>query len=155
MPVQQPTPAEESSDDDATSLTVRPETVCFIIVKAREFDAKDVVTDPDEGSNAADDSMISVLEDHPDDPVLEELTSAISDLSEDEQIDLVALAWLGRDDSTPDDWPTLRQEAARAHASHGANTANYLLGMPLLGDYLEEGLSQLGHSCAAAERQRS
>jgi hypothetical protein len=154
MPAQEATPAEERSGDEAPSLTVTPETVCYIIVKAREFDAKDVVTDPDEGSNAADDSMISVLEDHPDDPVLEELTSAIAGLSEDEQIDLVALAWLGRDDNTLEDWPTLRQEAARAHGSHGANTANYLLGMPLLGDYLQEGLSQLGLSCEAVERGR-
>jgi len=42
--------------------------VCFFIVKAREFDVKDVVTDPDSGSNPSDDAMISVLEDHADDP---------------------------------------------------------------------------------------
>jgi hypothetical protein len=142
---------ETRPDEEVPSLSVKPETVCYIIVKAREFDVKDVVTDPDEGSNAADDSMISVLEDHPDDPVLEELTSVISDLSEDEQIDLVALAWLGRDDNTVDDWATLRQEAARAHVSHGTHTTSYLLGMPLLGDYLEEGLSQLGISCGPME----
>jgi len=59
--------------------------------------------------------MISVLENHGDDPVVEELTSFISSLSEDEQIDLVALAWLGRDDNTIEDWPALREEAARAH----------------------------------------
>ena len=151
MPAQPPTSAEARPDEEAPSLTVNPETVCFIIVKAREFDAKDVVTNPDEGSNAADDSMISVLEDHPDDPVVEELTSAIADLSEDEQVDLVALAWLGREDNTIDDWPTLRQEAARAHVSHGRHTASYLLGMPLLGDYLEEGLSQLGIACRTVE----
>jgi hypothetical protein len=152
MPGQQSTPVEETrAEEEAPSLTVKTETVCYIIVKAREFDVKDVVTDPDEGSNAADDSMISVLEDHPDDAVLEELTSAITDLSEDEQVDLVALAWLGRDDNMIDDWPTLRQEAARAHASYGSHTASYLLGIPLLGDYLEEGLAQLGLSCEPME----
>jgi hypothetical protein len=151
MPAQPSTPAEAPPDEEAPSLTVKPETVCFIILKAREFDAKDVVTDPDDGSNAVDDSMISVLEDHPDDPVLEELTSVIGDLSEDEQVDLVALAWMGREDNTIEDWPTLRQEAARAHVSHGRHTASYLLGMPLLGDYLEEGLSQLGISCGSVE----
>ncbi len=152
MPAEPQTPAEAQPDDEeAPSLTVKPETVCFIIIKAREFDAKDVLTDPDDASNATDDSMISVLEDHPDDPVLEELTSAIGDLSEDEQVDLVALAWLGREDDTIEDWPTLRQEAARAHVSHGRHTARYLLGMPLLGDYLEEGLSQLGITCQVVE----
>lgn len=63
-------------------------------------------------------------------------------MTEDEQIDLVALAWLGRGDGALDDWADLRAEAARAHNNR---TAAYLLGMPLLGDYLEEGLSQFGH----------
>ncbi|MFZ0837111.1 MAG: hypothetical protein WAM77_06645, partial [Xanthobacteraceae bacterium] len=55
-------------------LAISPEKLCFIIVKAHEFDAKDIVTDPDDSSNAADDAMVSVLEDHPDDPVVAELT---------------------------------------------------------------------------------
>jgi hypothetical protein len=72
-------------------------------------------------------------------------SSFISSLSEDEQIDLVALAWLGRDDNTIEDWPALREEAGRAHANRAGQTANYLLGMPLLADYLEEGLSLFGN----------
>jgi hypothetical protein len=95
--------------------------------------------------------MLSVLEDHGDDPVLEELTQFISSLSEDEQIDLVTLAWLGRDDNTLEDWPALREEASRAHSTRTTHTADYLLGMPLLGDYLDEGLSLMGHSCAGFE----
>jgi hypothetical protein len=42
------------------SLSIVTEKVCFIIIKAREFDVKDVVTDPDDASNATDDSMLSV-----------------------------------------------------------------------------------------------
>ncbi len=79
-------------------LTISSEKVCFIVVKAHEFDAKDAVTEPDPGSNPSDDGDAAVLEDHADDPVLQELTSFIDALSEDEQIDLVALTWLGRDD---------------------------------------------------------
>jgi hypothetical protein len=124
-------------------LAISPEKVAVILEKARQFDVKDVVTDPDSGSNASDDAMLSVLEDHADDPVRTELTAIIRSLNEDEQIDLVALAWLGRGDGTLDDWQELRAEAARAH---NRRTAEYLLGMPLLGDYLEEGLSQFGHS---------
>ncbi len=138
----------ELSRDEMPPLALSPDKVCFLIVKAREFDAKDVVTDPDEGSNPSDDNMISVLEDHGDDPVKDELTSFISDLSEDEQIDLVTLAWLGRDDNTLEDWPSLREEAARAHSTRTTHTADYLLGIPLVGDYLEEGLSMFGHSCS-------
>ncbi len=136
---------------DAGVLTISPEKVFFTIVKAREFDAKDEVTDPDPGSNPSDDNEAAVLEDHDDDPVLEELTSFINSLSEDEQIDLVALAWLGRDDYTAEDWPDVRAEAARAH---NERTADYLLGTPMVGDFLEEGLSMLGYSCQDFEINR-
>ena len=124
-------------------LAISSEKVAAIIAKARQFDVKDVVTDPDPASNASDDAMLSVLEDHSDDPVRTELTAIIRGLNEDEQIDLVALAWLGRGDGDIGDWADLRTEAARAH---NKRTARYLLGMPLLGDHLEEGLAQFGHS---------
>jgi hypothetical protein len=129
-------------------LAISTEKVCFIIVKAREFDVKDAVTEPDPGSNATDDGELAVLEDHPDDPVQQELTSFINALTEDEQIDLVALAWLGRDDYEASDWASVRDEAAR---EHNRRTASYLLGMPLLADFLEEGLSMLGRSCEEFE----
>ena len=125
-------------------LAISEDKLCFIIAKAREFDVKDVVTDPGDSSNATDDAMLSVLEDHKDDPVVQEIRSVIFAMSEDEQIDLVALAWLGRGDGTISDWDELRAEAARAH---NKRTASYLLGIPLLADYLEEGISQFGMSC--------
>ena len=139
---------EAPADEDTGPLTISPEKVCFIIIKAKEFDAKDEVTEPDPGSNPSDDMDAAVLEDHEDDPVVEELTSLIDSLSEDEQIDLVALAWLGRDDYEASDWPSVREEAARAH---NKRTSSYLLGIPLLGDFLEEGLSMLGYSCEEFE----
>jgi hypothetical protein len=132
-------------------LAVSPEKVCFIIVKAREFDAKEEANETDPGSNASDDKDIAVLEDQPDDPVLEELSAFIDALNEDEQVDLVALAWLGRGDYTVRDWPLVRREAALAH---GPTTASYLLGMPLLADFLEEGLTLVGRSCEEFELGR-
>ena len=125
-------------------LSISREKVCYIIAKAREFDAKDVVTDPDDASNPTDDAMISVLEDHRDDPVVQEIAAAIFGMSEDEQIDLVTLAWIGRGDGSIEDWDEVRAEAARAH---NKRTASYLLGMPLLANHLDEALSQFGHSC--------
>jgi len=130
--------------ENTPDLSISPEKVCYIIAKAREFDAKDVVTDPDDASNPSDDAMISVLEDHRDDPVVQEIAAAIFGMSEDEQIDLVTLAWIGRGDGSIEDWDEVRAEAARAH---NKRTASYLLGMPLLADYLDEALSQFGHSC--------
>ncbi len=129
--------------DTPPNLSISPDKLNFIITKAREFDAKDIVTDPGDSSNASDDAMLSVLEDHPDDPVVQELTGFIRALTEDEQIDLVALAWLGRGDGTADDWDDLRNEATRAH---NKRTASYLLGMPLLPSHLEDGLEELGIS---------
>jgi hypothetical protein len=126
------------------TLTISSESVCFIIVKAREFDAQDVVTDPDSGSNAADDGAASVLEAHSDDLTQKELVAFITALSEEEQADLVALLWLGRGDGTLEDWDDLRDEAQRQHNNR---TAAYLLGEPLLSDHLEEGLSQFGFTC--------
>ena len=144
-------PTENPAGDDAQIMTISPEKVCFVIIKAREYDAKDEVTEVDPGSNPSDDKDVSVLENHEDDPVVEELTSFINSLSEDEQIDLVALVWLGRDDNSASDWPAVREEAARAH---NQRTAAYLLGTPLVGDYLEEGLSMLGYSCQEFEIER-
>lgn len=129
---------------NAPTLTISPEKVCYIILKAREFDVQDIVTDEDSGPNAIDEGMTSVLEAHTDDPTYRELKAFISALNEDEQVDLVALTWLGRGDASIDEWDDLRSEAARAH---NKRTASYLLAKPLLPDHLEDGLQQFGGSC--------
>jgi hypothetical protein len=125
-------------------LSISDEKLCFIIAKAREFDVKDVVTDPDNASNPTDDAMLAVLEDHKDDPVVQELVAVINAMSIDEQVDLVTLTWLGRGDGAIEDWEELRAEAARAH---NRRTAAYLLGIPLLADYLDEAISLFGIEC--------
>ena len=140
-----------SGDITLPGLSISPEKICFVVVKAREFAAKDIVTDPDDGSNASDDGMISVLEDHRDDPVVQELRGFINALTEDEQIDLVALTWLGRGDGDIEDWNALRAEASRAHNNRAAS---YLLGMPQLADFLEDGLAAFGGSCEEFEMGR-
>lgn len=141
----------ESETAPVPTLSISPEKVCFVVVKAREFDVQDVETDPDEGSNATDDAMLSVLESHGDDPTFEELKTFIDGLTRDEQIDLVALTWLGRGDGVLADWKELRAEAARLHNDR---TAAYLLAKPMLADHLEEGLSQFGCSCDEFEMGR-
>ncbi|WP_137388997.1 DUF3775 domain-containing protein [Rhodoligotrophos defluvii] len=135
-------------EEGDTQLTIPVEKVCFFIVKARQFDAKDVVTVSDRASNPSDDRYAMVLEDHGNDPVLEEMVGLVQSLSEDERIDLVALMWLGRDGASAADWPSIRQQAAD---EHGPTTARYLCGTPLLADYLADGLSMLGYSCADYE----
>lgn len=138
-------------DDGDASLAISTEKVCFAIAKARAFDAKVEIVEPDPGSNPSDEDMREVLEDYADDPTYDELRTLIDEMNEDEQIDLVALAWLGRGDYTRDQWSAVRGEARAAHSDH---TAAYLLGIPQLGDYLEEGLAMLGFSCEDFEMGR-
>ncbi len=128
----------ETTPDRLPTLSISTEKVCFVVVKAREFDVKDVATIPDDGSNPTDDCVVGVLEDRGDDPVVWELTAFIGAMSEDEQVDLVTLMWLGRGDGGVQEWDELRAEASRAHNRH---TALYLLRTPLLPDYLEDALA--------------
>jgi hypothetical protein len=120
-------------------LSISTDQIGFLIEKAREFDVKEAASDPDSGSNAADDGMIDVLEDNGRDPVEREIRGLIRALSEDEQIDLVALMRLGRGDRPVEEWDDLRREAAE---QFNGRTASYLLGEPMLGDLLAEGLEQ-------------
>jgi hypothetical protein len=50
----------------------------------------------------------------------------------------VALAWIGRGDYTGRDW---REAVTTARGRRTTRTSRYLLGMPLLSDYLDEGLA--------------
>ena len=138
------TKGKPEAEQNLPELGVAPEKVRFVIVKARQFDAKEADSDPDEGSDAIDDGMADVLEDDPEnDAVQQELIAFINGMDVDEQINLVALAWLGRGTYGIDEW----QEALdTARAEHNKRTAQYLLGLPLLGDYLADGLEAFGES---------
>lgn len=131
-------------------LSISLEKICFIVVKVKEIMAKDVVTEPDPGSNPTDDHMIEVLEDHGDDASVAEVRAFINSMSEDEQVDLVALTWLGRGDAAITEWDELRRQAEQSHNRH---TARYLLGMPLLSNYLEDALSEFDLSCTDFENE--
>ena len=126
------------TSDATPSLDLASDKVAFIILKAREFDVKEEDSDPDEGSNPVDDNNADVLEDTADDPVREELVGAIEGLDEDERAELIALAWLGRGTYDLEEWDEAVATARREHRKRGAE---YLLSLPLLGDYLEDGLA--------------
>lgn len=127
-------------------LEISPEKVGFVIVKAREIAAK-VAAWEDNGA-ASDHDAESILESFSDDATQEQLKEFIRDLNVDEQASLVALAWIGRGSFTPEE---LDEALATARAERTNRTEDYLLGMPLLPDYLEEGLDRLGYSVEDAE----
>jgi hypothetical protein len=130
---------------------INTETVCFVIVKARELDVKVAPEELDDGSNASDDEMQRILEDYADDPTYQELKSFLASQSDDELKQLVALTWIGRGDYGADDWGDVMSEVQDVREKH---TIDYLLGTPLLADYLEEALSQFGLSCEDFEMGR-
>jgi hypothetical protein len=131
------------------TLRVSSEKVCYVVVKAREFDVKVAPEWLDDGSNPTDDGMMRILEDYADDHTLAELRSYLKGLDDDELEDLVALTLLGRGDYTIDEWEDLISEVRDLRASQ--NTVRYLIGIPLLGDYLEDGLAEFGLSCTEFE----
>lgn len=138
------------TDDVAVDLTIPVETVCGLIMQAREISEEDLMVDPDEPEPIATSEEPEDMEPTPGDPIKAEMEGLIRRLSIDEQIDLVALTWLARDSHTADEWASVRADAAEAHNAH---TAEYLGGEPMLADYLTEGLALLGYSCDDFERK--
>ncbi len=126
-------------------LEISPTKVGFVIVKSREIAAK--VAAWDDGATSDHDAE-SILESFSDDATQDELKGFIRDLNEDEQASLVALAWIGRGSFGPEE---LEEALATARAERTNRTDEYLLGMPLLPDYLEEALDRLGYSVEDAE----
>ncbi|MFC5739111.1 DUF3775 domain-containing protein [Sinirhodobacter huangdaonensis] len=106
-------------------LPISPSKVANVIIRARKFDA-DI---PGSGQGR-------------------ELRAFIAAMNEDEQAALTAVMWIGREtfDASEFDeaWRTAREEAS-------APTEDYLLGVPMLADYLEDGLNALGISFEEAE----
>ena len=123
-------------------LTIPLEKLAYIVEKAREFDAE-VPSDAEEGSNAADDDEREILLDTPENPTEQELRDAIDGLGIPERQELLALMWLGRGDYDAESWSEALQQARQTQS---ASETTYLLGTPLLGDYIEEGVAALGLS---------
>jgi len=134
-------------------LALSPNTVAWIILKSRELDLKDAPFE--EGEDMLDDALLPAVEDDEDaemseDPLALELTSWIDDMNDAQQAELVALYWLGRGDGDPEDFADLTQQARESRVN---KTSAYLLGAPMLPDYLEEGLEALGYDTSELESE--
>lgn len=125
-------------------LEMEPETVYLLILKSREFDEKDAPGEtPGQDDSPAERQIDRGMDYFDGDPIAQEIKDAIDGLNEDHQTELVALTWLGRGDFTAGEW----RDALRMARERRSNpTSEYLLGTPMLGDYLEEGLTALGYS---------
>lgn len=140
--------ADDGVDSDVLSISI--EKVFFILLKAREFDAKEGQSDPDSGSNPIDDGAADILEDSGEDSTYAELMMALRDLNEDERFDLMALMWIGRGDFTATEWEDAREQATDLDPRR---VPEYLSETPLLSDYLSEALAALGYSVEDLEAE--
>lgn len=131
------------------ALTIDPETVRLFILKARAISAA-LNDDYDAGheheielDGQSRDSHLhdGLAEEEAENYTARELRALINDLNVDEAADLIALTWLGRGDFDPSEWD---QAIADARLRVNRRVATYLLGMPMFGDWLEEGLQELG-----------
>ena len=126
------------------------EKVCFIIIKAREYDVAGGEPS-DDASNPSDDRFVSAFAPANEKTTRRELIAFINALDEDEQTELVALLFVGRGDYSPEEW----SDALTAARDRGdPPTARFLLGEPLLGDLLEDGLAAFELSCEDFEKGR-
>ncbi len=132
-----------------TMLQIAPEKVAHVIVRAREFDVKVSAWDEDPRRKSNDEDSDAILEDMRNDPIVAELVSFIDGLNIDEQISLVALMWIGRGTFEVEEFKDAIDTAATERVN---KTSAYLLGVPLLADYLEEGLEKLGFAVDDVER---
>ncbi|WP_412754093.1 DUF3775 domain-containing protein [Legionella londiniensis] len=128
---------------NVNALSINPDIVCLLILRAREFHAKEEVSIPEDSPDTEYEyDWAQVLADHQDDLTYLEIKNAIGSLEPSLQTELLALMYLGRGDF--DDWQAAK-DAARDNMP--VNFVDYLLAHPFLPDYLEKGLDMLNILC--------
>ncbi|MCV0397593.1 MAG: DUF3775 domain-containing protein [Rhizobiaceae bacterium] len=129
-------------------LTIGPDMVRLLIEKARAVsaDVRDDYVDGHEhevefDGDSADGHMHDGLaEEETENLTAVELRELIGDLNVDEKAELIALMFIGRGDYDASEWS---DAIAEARNRVGARTGDYLMGIPMLGDWLEEGLQAI------------
>jgi len=127
------------------------ETLCRIIIRARENEAQVPAPDPDEDADNVDDfddeseaGALSVLEDELNTGVEEELRAILEDLADDQLAETLALAWVGRGTYDVSEWD---DAFAEANDTDPESSVDELMDMPLLASHLEAGLTAFDYSC--------
>jgi len=131
------------SETRTVMLAINPQDVWDIIDLARAFHARESVVGDDDARELGEDWALELPADQNSDPGAQILKEGIQSLEKEQQATLVALMWLGRGDFSAAEWDDALDSARRNWTDH---TADYLIGSPLVADYLEEGLSELGYS---------
>jgi hypothetical protein len=126
------------------------ETLCRLILRAKELEAQVPAEDPDEDPEDVDDlddegdQALSVLEDELNTGVEEEIQALLDDLADDQLAETLALAWVGRGTYDASEWDDAFAEATDLGTDERMDE---LLDMPLLASHLESGLAAFDYSC--------
>jgi hypothetical protein len=126
------------------------ETLCRIILRAREYEAQTVDYGDDEDADDVDDEqegVLSVLEDDINTSVEEELRSTFEDLGEDQLAEVIAFCWVGQGTYESGDWDEAMQEAQDLVGESTDEAINELMEQPMLASVLDAGLSAFDISC--------
>ncbi len=117
-------------------------------IVATIVDLANAVQDAEEGLLSGEDDED---EDEEEDEITEEmLTDYIDELNEEQQVALIALAWVGRGDYEPEEWQEALKIAAERNVRGDASA--YLTGLEGLGDLLSEGAGAFGLIIEEVER---
>ncbi len=128
-------------------LEISTAKVAHVIIRAREYDAKVGTWEDPLSSSFHDEGNHTVLENFATESTRSELAEFIGGLNDDEQASLVALARLGRGSFAPEE---LDDAIETAKSEQASKTQDYLIGIPLLAEYLKDGLDKLGFSVEEA-----
>jgi hypothetical protein len=126
------------------------ETLCRIILRAREMEAQVPAIDPDDAADNVDDfddegdQALSALEDELNSGVEEEMRAILDDLADDQLAETLALAWVGRGTYDTSEWDEAFTEASD---NDPESAIDELMDMPLLASYLDAGLAAFDYSC--------
>jgi len=126
-------------------LEMSADKVAQVIVRARELESRTGAWELPDRAHPGEETAEMVMEALRNDPSRLALASFISELTAEEQAELVALMWVGRGSFEPEEWDEALQTAREEHAG-AAGTTRYLLSNPLLAEHLEEGLERMGYS---------
>lgn len=119
-------------------MEISVEKVLDLVEHLRLIDSKDGDAEFDTGDDSYESGAGHLFEDIAEDGTEDQIRGVIEGLNIDEQAELVALVWIGRGDFEAEEWPVAIR---RAHERAVRSTARYLLGIPNVGDLLEEGLA--------------
>jgi hypothetical protein len=131
-------------ETNVPELRISTDKVCDFIETAREV-AGQVPPTTGDRTTSGDDSPLMTIEDNPAaDDRRRQMSEFIAGLNIDEQIDLLALIYVGRGDFEVSEWGAAVREA---NARIGDRDADYMIGDAALPEYLGTGLNAFDRGC--------